>query len=78
MHRETITFRLADQKRKEIDAIASGADRDRTYILNEAIDAYLEIHHWQIDHIKEGLKQADKADFATESQVKASFNKWRK
>ena len=78
MHKGTITFRLAEQKRKKIDAIAAGVDRDRTYILNEAIDTYLEIHHWQVDHIQEGLKQADKGNFASAKQVKTAFAKWRK
>ena len=78
MNRETITFRLDLDKRKELDAIAMSLDRDRSYILNEAINAFLEVHRWQIDHIKEGLRQADAREFASEAEVKASLTKWRK
>jgi predicted transcriptional regulator len=78
MRKETITFRMPGQKRKEIDAIAAETDRDRSFILNEAIDAYLEIHHWQINHIKMGLKQADRSDFASDNEVESSLRKWRK
>ena len=42
-----------------MDIIAAGIDRDRSYVLNEAIDNYLGVHRWQVAHIKEGLRQAD-------------------
>jgi len=51
-------------------------DRDRSYVLNLAISAYLEVNQWQIEHIMEGLRQAD-AGFATEAEVAAAFEKWR-
>jgi predicted transcriptional regulator len=31
---------------------------------------------WQIEAIKEGIKEADKGKYATESQVKKTFKKW--
>ncbi len=37
MSKENITFRLDSEKRVLLDAIAQGQDRDRTYILNEAV-----------------------------------------
>jgi hypothetical protein len=41
MKRETSSFRLTTGKKKKLDAIAANTDRDRSYLLNEAIDAYL-------------------------------------
>jgi RHH-type rel operon transcriptional repressor/antitoxin RelB len=78
MNRETISFRLESDKREALDAVASALDRDRTYIINEAIEAYLDIHRWQTDHIREGLRQADAGEFATEAQMKATFSHRRK
>jgi predicted transcriptional regulator len=66
------------QKRKALDAIAVGIDRDRSYVLNEAINNYLEVHQWQVAHIKEGLRQADAGKFAKDSEVSAAFARWRK
>jgi len=31
---------------------------------------------WQITAIKEAIKEADKGEFATKSQVKKTFNRW--
>ena len=78
MNTQTITFRVDAQKRKALDAIAAGIDRDRSYVLNEAINNYLEVHQWQAAHIKEGLRQADAGEFAKKSKVTAAFARWRK
>ncbi|MBD1930341.1 MULTISPECIES: CopG family ribbon-helix-helix protein [Cyanophyceae] len=78
MSKETITFRLDTEKKIALDEIASGIERDRSFVLNQAIDAYLEVHSWQLDHIKEGLRQADAGEFASDEEVAAAFAKWRK
>lgn len=74
---ETITFSLNIEKRKAIDEIASLLERDRSDILNEAIDAYLQVQQWQLEHIKEGLRQADAGEFASDEEVRAAFARWR-
>jgi len=47
---ETITFRIEAEK-EALDAIALTMDRDRSYVLNLAISAYLEVNQWQIEHM---------------------------
>jgi RHH-type rel operon transcriptional repressor/antitoxin RelB len=66
------------KKREALDALAQAQDRDRTYVLNEAIDAYLEVHQWQIEHIKEGIRQADAGQFGSDAAVATAFSRWRK
>jgi RHH-type rel operon transcriptional repressor/antitoxin RelB len=78
MGKTTITFRLDAGKREALDTIAEVADRDRSYVLNEAIDAYLDAHQWQIEHIKKGLRQAEAGRFATEKEVAKAFARWRR
>ena len=78
MNKQTVTFRLDAQRRKALDAIAAGLDRDRSYVLNEAISNYLEVHQWQAEHIKEGLHQANAGQFAKDADVAAAFRRWRR
>lgn len=78
MEKETITFRVDREKKAVLDSIAEGLDRDRSYVLNQAIDAYIETQRWQIEHIEEGLRQANAGDFASDEEVAAAFAKWRK
>jgi len=74
MKRERISFRLESGKKEALDAAASALDQNRTYIINEAIEAYLDIHRWQADHIRQGLRRADAGEFATEAEMKATFS----
>lgn len=76
--KETVTFRIEAEKREALDAIAELMDRDHSYVITEAIDAYLEVNQWQIEHIKEGLRQADAGEFASDDEVAAAFAKWRR
>jgi len=54
-----LTFRLDAEKRAELDAVAQALNRDRSYLLNEAVDAFLGVHRWLIAQIHEGHRQAD-------------------
>jgi len=78
MSKETISFRLDAEKKIALDEMGSGIERDRTFVINQAIDAYLEVHSRQLGHIKEGLRQADAGEFARGEKVAAAFAKWRK
>ena len=50
-----ITIRTAKETISEIDALATAMDRSRNYIVNQALQQYLETNAWQIERIKEGL-----------------------
>lgn len=75
--RDAITVRVDGEKRAALDALARVTDRDRSYLINEAIDAYLAVHRWQIAHIEEGLRQASAGEFATDEEVSAAYARWQ-
>jgi predicted transcriptional regulator len=58
MSKETISFRIDPGKRAAVDALAAALDRDRSAVINDAIEAYLELHQWQVEHIERGLAEA--------------------
>lgn len=76
MKKDVITFRLGIDKKKALDAIAQIMNRDRAYVLNEAVDEFIELYQWQLSHIKKGLEQADGQEFASEEQIKKALKKW--
>ena len=53
---EPITIRTS--KVSEIDALASAMDRSRNYIVNQAIEQYLEANAWQMERITAGIEAA--------------------
>jgi len=69
MEKSTMTVRLASRTKQALDEIAVALDRDRTYIVNEALTAYIDIHEWQCEHIRQGLREADAGKFASEAEV---------
>lgn len=75
MSKENITFRIDSDKKTALDTIATGMNRDRSYVLNEAVAAYLEMYQWQIEEIQKGIAEADAGDFASDEEVKATFAK---
>ncbi len=75
--KEAITVRLEAAKRAELDELARATSRDRSFLVNEAIDAYLAVHRWHIAHIEQGLCQAEAGEFASEDEVNAAFARWQ-
>jgi len=75
--KEVVTVRLDHEKREAVDQIALTFQRDRSFIINEAIDAYLATHRWHVEHIEEGLRQAEAGEFASEEEVEQAFARWQ-
>ena len=78
MEKQTISFRLDSDKIAALDSLAKALDRDRTYLLNEAVEAYLDIQQWQIDQIKASIRQADAGRLTDHEDVKKMAAKWRR
>ena len=78
MVRETMTVRVEARMRKALDGIAVALERDRTYVVNQALEAYVEVHQWQIDHIRQGLREADAGNFLSDAEVKRRIGRLRR
>jgi predicted transcriptional regulator len=55
----TISFRIPTEKVDELDALAKSMDRDRSYVLNEAVGGYLDYLQRYMADVEEGIKEAD-------------------
>lgn len=74
INKDTVTFRIPTQKRTELDRVADELLRDRSFVLNEAVDAYLDTKHWQIAHIESGLKDAKARKFASTRDIDRAYH----
>ncbi len=74
----TISFRTEEDVKNKLDAIAKQQNRDRSFIVNQAIHYFISLNDWQIEHIKAGVKQAKNNEFADDKAVKSAFAKWKK
>lgn len=73
----TLSFRTPEATKAKLDFLANQQQRDRSFIINEAIDYYLSLQEWQLAHIQTGVEQAKKGEFASDEDVNAAFAKWK-
>ena len=74
---KTISFRTEAEKIRVLDGLASLQDRDRTYLLNEALDHYLELHRSHTAEIVEGVRQADAGQLMDHADLKRKIARRR-
>jgi RHH-type rel operon transcriptional repressor/antitoxin RelB len=76
MKAQTVSARLDRETAKKLEQLVKATARSRSYLVAEAIETYIEDQSWQIEAIREGLKEADKGKFATDKEVRKTFKKW--
>ncbi len=74
MDKVTVTFRTDQARVRKLDALAKGSKRDRTQLISEALDNYLEAQEWQLEEIRAALRDSEAGDYATDAEVEAVFN----
>ena len=53
------------------------ARETKTVRIQPQIQAHIDVHRWQIDHIRQGLREADAGKFATEAEVSRTIARLR-
>jgi len=72
---KTISFRMPADAVDTLDALAETMDRDRTYLLNEAVERYLELNEYHVKLIKKGLRAAKEGKLVSHADVKKMIGK---
>jgi len=72
----TMTIRLEPELKSRLDKLSTATHRSKSFLAAEAVREFVEINEWQIEEIKDGVKEADANDFASNQEVQAVFNKW--
>ena len=57
-----MSLSVPSDKQAKLDAIAANAKRSRSYIVNEAIDYYLDLYEWQTRRIEDRLARTQSGD----------------
>jgi predicted transcriptional regulator len=61
---------------EKLDMLSKATSRSRSFLISEAIRAYVDEQAWQIEAIKEGIKQADQGKFASNQRIRKAFAKY--
>jgi len=66
---KTISFRADAQKIDALDSLAAARDRPRSYLINEAITNYIQLHVYQDALVRKGLEDMRRGRVVRHEQV---------
>jgi predicted transcriptional regulator len=66
---KTISFRADAEKIDALDSLAAAQDRPRSYLINEAINNYIELHAYQDALVRKGLEEMQKGRVVSHEEV---------
>ena len=72
----TISFRIAAEKVAQLDEIAQAMDRDRSYLLNEAVESYLSEQRRFAAMVEEGRADIKNGKTFSHEEVEAMVDEW--
>ena len=70
------TIRIDDDVLGRVDGLAKALSRSRSWVINQAIDRFLEYEEWFIKEVEDGLAEVERGEIATEQEALARFRKW--
>lgn len=76
MDKVNVTVRIDRDKVAALDELAMSDDRDRSYLIKQAIDGYIRMRQSQIEDIKKAIAEADAGDFMPDEEIEKLFAKW--
>jgi predicted transcriptional regulator len=72
----TMTIRLEPDLKSRLDKLSVATRRSKSFLAAEAVREFIELNEWQIEEIRDAVREADSGDFASDQEVQAVFNKW--
>lgn len=73
---KTISFRIATERVEQLDEIARNMERDRSYVLNEAVDRYLEEYRRLAQMVENGRKDIRAGRVYSHEDVERMAENW--
>lgn len=74
MKKVNVTCRLDGDAVAFLDTLGAQLDRDRSYLIKDAVTRYIDLDRWQIDEVNKAIAEADGGEFATTADVERMFD----
>jgi predicted transcriptional regulator len=72
----SLSFRVPKDKADKLEELADAMDRPRSWLLRQALDAYLDVQAWQVAHIEEGRRELREGKGIPHEKVVAWLETW--
>lgn len=77
MATEAFTVRANAEIVKRLDLLAAQLDRSRNYLVNMALEEFLDLQAWQIEKVQTGIAAAESGDFVPDEEMERLFGKYQ-
>lgn len=73
----SVTVRVKPSTKTRLEALANATKRSKSYVIEEALEQYLDVNEWQIKGITKAIAEADRpdADFVEHDELLAKWEK---
>jgi predicted transcriptional regulator len=71
-----VSFRIEPEKVAELDKLAKAMDRDRTYVINEALVGYISEQQRFVALVEEGLEASRNGSVIDDEEVGKLLDVW--
>lgn len=75
---QAISFRIGSKKVDELERLAKATDRPRSWHIEQALDAYLDVQAWQIAQIETSMSEMDAGKGIPHEKIKKELLSWGK
>ena len=66
---KTISFRAVAETIDKLDSLAAAQDRPRSYLINQAISNYVELHAYQDALVRKGIEEMRKGRVVNHDEI---------
>jgi len=73
MAKKQISLRLPEETKTKLEELSLATGRDRTFLATEAINQYCDLQSWQINAIKQGLKDIKNGNYIEHDELKKEW-----
>lgn len=74
----SLTLDVGEETFADLERLARETGRSPAEVANEAVQRYVEYESWKADKIERGLRAADAGDFASDEEMAAVFDRYRR
>lgn len=73
---QSTSFRTDPETLSTLDQIAKDMGRSRNWVMNKAIQDFIEYQSWFKRQVEEGIRAADNDEFASDEEMEAVFRRF--
>jgi predicted transcriptional regulator len=72
----SLSFRVPKEKADLLEQLAGAMDRPKSWLLQQALDAYLEVQAWHVAHIEQGRRELREGKGVPHEEVVRWVESW--